>query len=1411
MADNDIKKIEHDLKSKRKENDWKKTADALEKSFKLFEKKLSPEDVIDQNVIDNLRMFVSNLPNSVDEYNIEQKKFNNYKKYYQQKNRTKEAKFPARYYRSLDTLFKKVEDAFKKKEDYAKHVETSVQEERNRLEAEKSGSIVRDMMGLEQGGSVKTAAKNKILKGMGFDPNDPEKPSIAKVAKRGFGLALGGLIHLAGAAFDAPALNMLGSWYNDKYKSSIEKKAKAKFELRKMDLEREYNNEMLDNMLANGIKDNRDLQKARGQHYKQLNLIKAKEDNTTKARKVESKDSNKENKIYSKAEKNVGTGTRKVKNKVTPAGDGSFVTNGPTLMMVGDNPGGKELVETNVTPLSGKGKTKTSGGVIKAAGGISLKSGKNSNIEVASKLKSLINLISKDDKSIISILKEQTDVLSGISNTLGVQLDLTKDEALKYKRSTIGNKDMNPPGAIKPEKEEDKKKSLLEKLSESLVKPLINKIIPKTAAAKMKVAGGVAGGAIGAYGGYKAGGWLKKKAEESGLVEEGGFGGKAIQYGTTALGAVGGAVGGAKLAGKFASSKMGQKLASKIPGIGGLVGSAASQAMADQSVYVTNADEIGQACAGGGTGLGSLIPSAKGKGKAKLPIGGGKGNGIDGLAKSIGSGIGSIGKGIGEALGGFLQGLAKGLESLGSSSAMKGAVTLGIIGGALWLSGKGFKEFQELDWEAIGKGAVGLGILSVAVAGLGSIGPMALVGAASVAALGGALWLAGKGFKEFQELDWETIAKGTVAVGALALGAAALSPLAPAIGIGALALGGLGLALRAFPVDRLVAIGDIFPKVGLAIKSALDGVSNIIEKIGMAIQSAGTAIATAAPAMANAIKTMSETGNPLKLIGLAGALAILTPALIGFAGAAAVVGAASKGIDTIKSLFGFGSSTPQTSPTEKTPAAAPTQKTPAASNVPVAQKKEEKKSFWGGWFATGGTFDIDQPTLLGVGEKGQERVQIVPTKLKEVASTPNTSFEDVGDEGFFVSDEQESLMKQQMQVFSGKEAINVIIVDDLSRKEAQSEHKIGEPKIISTPAGDIPVPEVIPGAGGPMDIIKGFFGAPGGGGGGPAPRLNISAAPSPSMPSFSGTPGGGSKPSPAVGSAGMPAPPKLGTPGPVGDAGSGPSPMGQSGGGAGPIPAAGGFSKIVTKSGKSATVATQYAQQFQGFINDMEATGYQIKSLGGYANRNMVGGNKPSYHALGAAIDINPAQNPYYKEDGRPLQTDMPSNTGAIAARHGLGWGGNWHTIKDAMHFSVAKGEGGSVALSRSSAMPAMASAPAKGSGGGGGGGGSSAGSSAGGSTSSAAVPAPAKNVQTTAKSGAGGGSVASASKASYDMDSKNSATIAKTNDSAGSAQASAPVVINNSNVQQAGNKSSGAIFTGDNTSFPARLSRLYS
>ena len=135
--------------------------------------------------------------------------------------------------------------------------------------------------------------------------------------------------------------------------------------------------------------------------------------------------------------------------------------------------------------------------------------------------------------------------------------------------------------------------------------------------------------------------------------------------------------------------------------------------------------------------------------------------------------------------------------------------------------------------------------------------------------------------------------------------------------------------------------------------------------------------------------------------------------------------------------------------------------------------------------------------------------------------------------------------------------------------------------------------------------------------------------------------------------------------------------------------AAGGTTKpdlatITSKSGKSAQVGKDFAPGFQKLLDYLDSVGYNIASLGGYVDRDARGkpGQK-SIHAYGGALDINPEANPM----GGKLVTDMPENIGQIAKGYGLGWGGNWKSVKDAMHFSAAQSEGGSMLKAADGAM----------------------------------------------------------------------------------------------------------------------------
>lgn len=115
---------------------------------------------------------------------------------------------------------------------------------------------------------------------------------------------------------------------------------------------------------------------------------------------------------------------------------------------------------------------------------------------------------------------------------------------------------------------------------------------------------------------------------------------------------------------------------------------------------------------------------------------------------------------------------------------------------------------------------------------------------------------------------------------------------------------------------------------------------------------------------------------------------------------------------------------------------------------------------------------------------------------------------------------------------------------------------------------------------------------------------------------------------------------------------------------------------VKTKEGKRAEVALPLAKRFQGFINDLQSTGYKISEFGGFRPDGPPAGNVdgkgPMYaHPYGAAVDINWTRNPAFKKAGN----DFPANVGQIASKYGLGWGVKFD---DAMHFSAMKREYGS-------------------------------------------------------------------------------------------------------------------------------------
>ncbi|MFJ3045748.1 M15 family metallopeptidase [Herbaspirillum chlorophenolicum] len=117
------------------------------------------------------------------------------------------------------------------------------------------------------------------------------------------------------------------------------------------------------------------------------------------------------------------------------------------------------------------------------------------------------------------------------------------------------------------------------------------------------------------------------------------------------------------------------------------------------------------------------------------------------------------------------------------------------------------------------------------------------------------------------------------------------------------------------------------------------------------------------------------------------------------------------------------------------------------------------------------------------------------------------------------------------------------------------------------------------------------------------------------------------------------------------------------------------------------------AMPLENFDGDDEKS-MAANNTSAFNGRPMTGGGAWSKHAYGAAIDINPLQNPYVTKAGSPQQQVLPSQAGAdyvqrmplrpgqaedlvgVFYDHGfLVWGGNWKEPIDYQHFEIGSRE----------------------------------------------------------------------------------------------------------------------------------------
>lgn len=190
--------------------------------------------------------------------------------------------------------------------------------------------------------------------------------------------------------------------------------------------------------------------------------------------------------------------------------------------------------------------------------------------------------------------------------------------------------------------------------------------------------------------------------------------------------------------------------------------------------------------------------------------------------------------------GGFLKGIANGVKKFGDSKVLKGALTLGILGGTVGLLAIGLKAFNGLDFKTMFKGFVALGALIMFARLIGKATFGILKGALAIGVLGAALIPFAFALNLMKDAGLGTIL--TIAVGLTALGVAAaiLGGMLPVMLLGSVAIAALGAALIPFAYAAEMAAGAFGSFINDIIKiSLVDGANLILVGAGLAAIGAG--------------------------------------------------------------------------------------------------------------------------------------------------------------------------------------------------------------------------------------------------------------------------------------------------------------------------------------------------------------------------------------------------------------------------------------------------------------------------------------------------------------------------------------------------------------------------------------------
>ena len=211
-------------------------------------------------------------------------------------------------------------------------------------------------------------------------------------------------------------------------------------------------------------------------------------------------------------------------------------------------------------------------------------------------------------------------------------------------------------------------------------------------------------------------------------------------------------------------------------------------------------------------------------------------------SKGVKTGLVELGEGLGE-VGKSLKSIIDPITDL-FNSLLKGAFAVIVFAGGLYLVAKAITAFADIEWETVGKATVvmlGLALLGMA---LSKMSGSMIIAAVSLVVLGAAIWVAAEALQHFGGIKWVDVMIGVVAISAIAAAASFASPILLVAGA-ALLVFGVGLLATATALQLLGDSTDSLEKLTKIDAENLWSVAGAITAISVALAAFGVGQAAA--------------------------------------------------------------------------------------------------------------------------------------------------------------------------------------------------------------------------------------------------------------------------------------------------------------------------------------------------------------------------------------------------------------------------------------------------------------------------------------------------------------------------------------------------------------------------------------